>query len=120
MEEVTRPLAELVAELRELLETERRALLSGSPEAINDIAQRKMQLADLIERETATAGAERPSPDTLVAIARYNRENGIICTAMLRHLTASIDRLRRHDPHRSYLSDGREQTLSAQHALGAA
>jgi len=120
MERGSRPLDDLVGELRELLETERRALLSGSAEAIKDIARRKMLLADLIECETAIVGAARPNTDTLMALARYNQENGIICTAMLRHLTAAIDRLRRHDPHRSYMSDGREHSRSTQHALGAA
>jgi flagellar biosynthesis/type III secretory pathway chaperone len=119
MEGGTRPLDDLVGELRELLETERRALLSGSAEAINGIAQRKILLADLIECATA-AGTGRPGADSLVALARYNQENGIICTAMLRHLTAAIDRLRRHDPHRSYTADGKEHSCSAQHALGAA
>jgi flagellar biosynthesis/type III secretory pathway chaperone len=120
MEEIARPLEKLIGELRELLEIERRALLSGSSEAINSVARRKMLLADLIESETGRAGAVRPGSDTLSELARYNQENGIICTAMLRHLTAAIDRLRRHDPHRSYMSDGREQICSAQHALGAA
>ena len=32
----------------------------------------------------------------------------------------AIDKLHQQDPHRSYKPDGSEQTLSAQHALGAA
>ena len=113
-------LAELIDELRNILEAERRALLSGTPVVINDITRRKMLVADLIEQTTMVPGTPRPDPGLLEPLARYNQENAVICAAMLRHLTAAIDRLRHQDPHRSYGPDGSEQTRSAQHALGAA
>jgi len=113
-------LAELIDELREILEAERRALLSGTPAAINDITRRKMLVADLIDQVTMVPGTARPDPRLLEPLARYNQENAVICAAMLRHLTAAIDRLRQQDPHRSYGPDGSEQTRSAQYALGAA
>ena len=113
-------LAELIEELQEVLELERRALLSGSPEAINAVTQRKMLVADLLDQATMVPGATRPNPAVLVPLARYNQENAVICSAMLRHLTAATDRLRRQDPHRSYRSDGSERSATAQHALGAA
>jgi hypothetical protein len=65
-------------------------------------------------------GTKRPDPALLQPLARYNQENAVICAAMLRHLTAAIDRLRRQDPHRSYNPDGSEQSHSSRHALGAA
>jgi len=113
-------LAELIDELQDVLALERRALLSGSAEAINGITQRKMLLADRIDQATMVPGTPRPNPALLRPLVRYNQGNAIICAAMLRHLTAAIDRLRRHDPHRSYKSDGSEQSRSARHALGAA
>jgi flagellar biosynthesis/type III secretory pathway chaperone len=113
-------LAELIDELRDILEAERRALLSGTPMAINDITQRKMLVADMIDQATLVPGTPRPDPKLLQPLARYNQENAVICAAMLRHLTAAIDRLRHQDPHRSYGPDGSEHTRSAQHALGAA
>ena len=113
-------LAELIEELQELLEEERRALLSGTAAVINTVTERKMQLADRIDQATTVPGTPRPNRDALLPIARYNQENAIICAAMLRHLTAAIDRLRRQDHHRSYRPDGSEQSRSAQHALGAA
>jgi hypothetical protein len=113
-------LSELIDELRDLLHRERRALLSGTPEAINMITQHKMLVADLIDQATMVPGTPRPTPATLQSLARYNQENAVICAAMLRHLTGAIDRLRRQDPHRSYLPDGSEQNRSGQHALGAA
>jgi flagellar biosynthesis/type III secretory pathway chaperone len=114
------PLEELIEELRTALEDERRALLSGSAEAINHTTHRKMLIADRIEQTTILLGAARPSPATLQPLVRYNQENAVICAAMLRHLTGAIDRLRRYDPHRSYTSDGDERSSAAQHALGAA
>jgi flagellar biosynthesis/type III secretory pathway chaperone len=114
------PLATLIDQLRSVLEDERSALLSGTAEAINAVAQRKLLLAETIERTTAIPGTPRPGPAQLVALARFNQENAVICDTMLRHLTAAIDRLRRQDPHRSYKSDGSEQSQSAKHALGAA
>jgi flagellar biosynthesis/type III secretory pathway chaperone len=113
-------LVELIEELRELLEAERRVLLSGTPVAIGAITQRKTLVADLIEQATMVPGTPRPDPALLRRLARYNQENAVICAAMLRHLTGAIDRLRHRDPHRSYGPDGSEQPRSAQHALGAA
>ena len=113
-------LDELIGELRDVLEEERHALLSGTPLAIHAIAQRKTLLAERIETATTIPGTPRPHPDALISLARYNQENAVVCAAMLRHLTAAIDRLRRYDPHRSYNSDGSEQSCSARHALGAA
>lgn len=113
-------LNELIEELADVLQRERRALLSGTPEAINTITQHKMLVADLIEQATVMPGALHPDATTLLPLARYNQENAVICATMLRHLTAAIDRLHHQDPHRSYLPDGREQSRPARHALGAA
>jgi flagellar biosynthesis/type III secretory pathway chaperone len=113
-------LYELIDELRDVLEAERRALLSGTADAINAVTQRKMLVADMIDQATMVLGTSRPNPALLQPLVRYNQENAIICAAMLRHLTAAIDKLRRQDPHRSYRSDGSEQSRSARHALGAA
>jgi hypothetical protein len=77
-------------------------------------------LADRIEQATAATAAQRPGAAELVALARFNQENAVICDTMLRHLTSAIDRLRRQDPHRSYKPDGSEQSHSAKHVLGAA
>lgn len=116
----TERLAELIDELRDILEEERRTLLSGKPETISAVTLRKMLVADLIDQTTLAPGAGRPDPSVLRPLARYNQENAVICAAMLRHLTAAIDRLRRQDPHRSYNSDGSEQSRSSRHVLGAA
>jgi flagellar biosynthesis/type III secretory pathway chaperone len=113
-------LGELIDELREVLEMERRALLSGTPETINAVTQRKMLIADMIDQTSTELGTLRPGPEVLRPLQRYNQENAIICATMLRHLTDAIDRLRRQDPHRSYRPDGSEQSRPAQHALGAA
>ena len=113
-------LADLIDELRDVLELERRALLSGTAQTINAATQRKMLVADLIEQATLAPGTQRPDPALLRPLIRYNQENAVICGAMLRHLTAAIDRLRRLDPHRSYQQDGSEQSRSARHSLGAA
>jgi flagellar biosynthesis/type III secretory pathway chaperone len=120
METPNARLAELLDELRDLLEEERRMLLSGTPEAINAIALRKTAVAEQIEAATLVPGAQQPDAGALTPLARYNQENGVICAIMLRHLTDAIDRLRPHHPHRSYKSDGSEETRSAQHTLGAA
>jgi hypothetical protein len=56
----------------------------------------------------------------LAQAARYNRDNAVICSAMLRHLTQALDKLRRAEPHRSYLPDGSERNPRARHTLGAA
>jgi len=116
----TERLGKLIDELREVLEEERRTLLSGAPEEIGAITQRKMLVAELIDQATLVPGTKRPDPKLLRPLARYNQENAIICAAMLRHLTAAIDRLRRQDPHRSYNPDGSEQRRASRHALGAA
>ena len=113
-------LAELINELRDVLQRERQALLSGIPGTIHTVTQHKMLVAELIERATTVPGAVRPDPDVLRPLARYNQENAVICATMLRHLTAAIDRLHRQDAHRSYNADGSEQNRSARHALGAA
>lgn len=120
MEASTDRLSILLAQLRELLEKEREAFLSGSPERIAALAQRKLALAEEIEREAADPGVAIPSTDTLSRLARYNRENGVICSAMLRHMTQAIDTLRRAEPHRSYRPDGSEHNPPAPHILGAA
>src|ERR1700689_3012486 len=69
------PLTALIDQLRDVLEEERRALLSGTAEAINAVTQRKLLLADMIEQSTVVPGMPRPGTAELVALARYNREN---------------------------------------------
>lgn len=113
-------LSSLLAELRQILEEERAILLSGSPQRVTSVVQRKLVLAEMIERECGVPENEPPSMETLTWFARYNRENSIICSAMLRHMTRSIDKLRQHELHRSYGPDGTEQSPPAQHPLGAA
>jgi flagellar biosynthesis/type III secretory pathway chaperone len=110
----------LLEELQRVLVEERQTLLSGNPERINAIAQCKLTLAEVIEEEAARPGAPSPSAATLAALARYNRQNAAICSAMLRHMTQAVDKLRRHEPHRSYKPDGSESSPPAPHSLGAA
>ena len=110
----------LLDEMRAVLEDERRTLVGGDPAAINAVTERKLALSEDIERAVAIAGTATPDIETLTRLARYNHENAIICNAMLRHLTAALDRLRRIDLHRSYNPDGSEQRPAARHALGAA
>lgn len=110
----------MFAELQQLLEEERAALLGGSPEKIIATAERKRALADLIETQAAQPGAVPPGGAALSRIARYNRDNAVICSAMLRHLTQALDKLRRHELHRSYQPDGSERNPPARHTLGAA
>jgi flagellar biosynthesis/type III secretory pathway chaperone len=110
----------LLGELKRVLEDERQILLAGNPERITAIAQCKLTLAEVIEEEAALPGSPIPSIETLTWLARYNRQNAAICSAMLRHLTQAIDRLRRHEPHRSYKPDGSESSPPAAHTLGAA
>lgn len=114
------PLADLLDEMRVVLEEERRTLVGGNAAAINAVTERKVALSDDIERAVVVPGAATPDIENLARLARYNRENAIICNAMLRHLTAALDRLRRIDLHRSYNPDGSEQRPAARHALGAA
>ena len=113
-------LSSLLAELRQILEEERAILLSGDPHRVTGVVQRKLVLADMIERECGVPENEPPSVDTLTWLARHNRENSVICSAMLRHMTRTIDKLRQHELHRSYGPDGTEQSSLAQHPLGAA
>jgi flagellar biosynthesis/type III secretory pathway chaperone len=113
-------LAAMLSELRQILEEERAILLSGNPEQITAVETRKLTLAGAIERQCAAPGTVLPSIDTLAWLARYNRENSVICSAMLRHMTQALDKLRQHELHRSYGPDGTEQTPPAQNPLGAA
>lgn len=113
-------LSMLFAELQQALEAERAALLSGRPDRVTAAAERKRALADMIEAESALPRAAPLDPDTLVRLARYNRANAAICSAMLRHLTRALDILRRTEPHRSYRPDGTESNPPARNTLGAA
>ena len=113
-------LSNLLEQLWELLEEERRILLSGTPEQIIGVVGRKLALADIIEKEAAALAATAPTTETLSRLDRYNRENAVICSAMLRHMTRTIDRLRLHELHRSYGPDGVENTRPVQNPLGAA
>ena len=116
----TSPLAALLDELRLALETERLALLSGRPARVDAAVHRKLALADAIER--ATPAGCRPAADRrlLLALSRYNRENFVICSAILRHMTLALDRLRQREPHRSYGPDGSERNPPSQRLVGAA
>src|ERR1700687_4636178 len=113
-------LSALLADLRQILETERPILLSGSPERIAGVVERKLALAELIESECAEPGTVPPSIDTLTWLDRFNRENSVICSAILRHLTQSLDKLRQNELHRSYGPDGEENSPPDQNPLGAA
>jgi flagellar biosynthesis/type III secretory pathway chaperone len=115
----TDPLQALLEELRVVLEEERSALLGGGPEQVTAVAARKLQLAAAIERETEGRG-EVPAAETLSRLARYNRQNGVICGAILRHMARALDHLQAHEQHRSYLPDGSERERPARHTLGAA
>jgi len=113
-------LSALLAELRQLLEEERSALLSGVPARITAAAKHKLDLAEKIERECDAVAAAPANVGILTWLARYNRENSVICSAMLQHMTRAIDKLRRNEPHRSYGPDGAEHSATAQRPLGAA
>ncbi len=113
-------LAALLDELRAVLEDERRTLLAGRPERIQAVTRRKLALAERLEGHAGLPGAAAPDIAALAALARYNRENSVICAAMLRHLTEAVDRLCQIDLHRSYNPDGSEARGSAQQALGDA
>lgn len=113
-------LSQLLAELQQLLEEERSALLGGNPERIIAAAGRKRELADRIETQAALPATAVPPSQTLARAARYNRDNSVICAAMLRHLTEALDKLRCSEPHRSYRPDGSERNPPARHTLGAA
>ncbi len=120
MAETGARLTGLLAELREILQEERGVLLSGQPEPIARVVERKLQLAETIEREWAIAGAAHIDSETVRWLAQYNRGNSVICAAMLGHLTRTLDQLRRREQHRSYGPDGAENRPPAQHRLGAA
>jgi flagellar biosynthesis/type III secretory pathway chaperone len=113
-------LSVLLTELQEVLEEERAVLLSGRPERMSVVVARKLGLAQQIERASELPGSVTPSAAILTRLSRYNRENSVICSAILQHLTNAIDRLRRHELHRSYGPDGTEQSSAAQNQLGAA
>jgi flagellar biosynthesis/type III secretory pathway chaperone len=110
----------LLAELREILEEERRVLLSGSPERISDLVERKLLLAEMVEKQSKMPEMALPNLEMVTWLDRYNRGNSVICSAMLRQLTGTIDKLRRHDLHRSYRADGAETSPTTQNPLGAA
>jgi flagellar biosynthesis/type III secretory pathway chaperone len=110
----------LLAELRQVLEEERAALLSGRPERLFRVVERKLALAEMIETECTKPAAVPPNLEILGWLDRYNQENSIICSAMLRHMTRTIDKLRQHELHRSYRPDGAENSPPAQNPLGAA
>jgi len=116
----TDSLSVLLAELSQILEEERTVLLSGRPHRITSVVQRKLALAEIIERQCELPTSEPPSTEVLVRLARYNRENAAICSAVLRHLTNTIDVLRQRELHRSYGPDGAEHNPAAQYPLGAA
>jgi flagellar biosynthesis/type III secretory pathway chaperone len=110
----------LLAELRQVLEEERAALLSGSPERLSKVVERKLAVAEMIETECTISTSVPPNVETLGWLDRYNQENSIICSAMLRHMTRTIDKLRQHELHRSYGPDGAENSSPAHNPLGAA
>ena len=110
----------LLAELRQVLEEERAALLSGRPEPLSRVVERKLALAEMIETECAKPADVPPNVETLGWLERYNQENSIICSAMLRQMTRTLDKLRQHELHRSYGPDGAETSPPAQNPLGAA
>jgi flagellar biosynthesis/type III secretory pathway chaperone len=116
----TSDLTALLDDLRRVLEDERRTLLSGVPTRLDIIVQHKLALADAIEHATQAGASPAADLGTLTALARYNRENSVICDAILRHMTAALDRLRQRDPHRSYRADGSEQNPANQRLVGAA
>lgn len=113
------PLAELFAELRRLLEEERSVLLSGHPERLAGVVECKLRLAEAIESAGATPRTALDREEILW-LAGYNRGNSVICAALLRQLTRTLDALRRRELHRSYCPDGAEVSPSAQHPLGVA
>ena len=112
--------AELLDQLRAVLDVERRALLAGSAEEIAAAARHKLDLAERIERRCTPADLSPADRESLAALERHNRENGAICSAMLRQLADALDHLRAHELHHSYTSDGSEQRRPPPHPLGAA
>ena len=90
-------LSELLDELRQILEYERSILLSGNPARITFVVERKLLIAEMIERECKMPGVAAPSVETVLWLDRYNRGNSVICSAMLRHLTQTLDKLRQRE-----------------------
>jgi flagellar biosynthesis/type III secretory pathway chaperone len=113
-------LSGLLRELHEVLEEERGMLLSGRPQRVVRAVERKLQLAAEIESAWARTGIARPDRETVLRLDSLNRGNAVICSAVLRHLTRTLDRLRRGDSHRSYRPDGGEAQPPAPGRLGAA
>ena len=120
MSNPTDKLSHLLAELRCLLEEERTILLSGSPERIAGVVERKLAVAERIEGACNLPGAVAPSRETLIWLERYNRGNSVICATMFRHLAQTLDKLRQRELHRSYGPDGAESSPPTQSRLGAA
>jgi flagellar biosynthesis/type III secretory pathway chaperone len=120
MSNLARTLSDLLSELREILEEERRILLSGGPARIAGVVERKLRLAEAIEAAYRVPGAIPPSVETVISLDRYNRGNSIICSAMLRNLMRILDQLRQRECHRSYGPDGAEHSPPAPSRLGAA
>jgi flagellar biosynthesis/type III secretory pathway chaperone len=110
----------LLRELERVLQDERGILLSGHPERLAPAVERKLQLAQQLE--TACAEPETPPPgrEAVRRLDQLNRGNAVICSAVLRQLSRTIDRLRRGDCHRSYRADGGETSPPAAGRLGAA
>ena len=113
-------LTEMLGELRQILEDERSILLSGNPARITVVVERKLLIAEMIECECKMPGVAAPSVETILWLDRYNRGNSVICSAMLRHLTQTLDKLRQREAHRSYGPDGEETSPQEQTPLGAA
>jgi hypothetical protein len=110
----------LLDDLRRVLEEERRTLLSGMPARLQVVTERKLALAEAIEHESRPGTSAMADLKQLKALARYNRENSVICGAILRHMTAGLDRLRQREPHRSYRADGSEHNPPSGRLVGAA
>lgn len=110
----------LLGELQQVLEEERSVLLSGQPQRIAGTVERKLRLAEAIERAWTDAGPALPARQTVVRLERLNRGNAVICSALVRHLTRTLDRLRGPESHRSYRPDGGEAQPPAASRLGAA
>jgi len=116
----TSKISTLLKELQQVLEEERSILLSGNPERLTGAVKQKLAIADKLEMECTKPETVPPTLEKLIWLDRYNQENSIICSAMLRQITRTIDKLRQHELHRSYGPDGAESSPIAQNALGAA
>jgi flagellar biosynthesis/type III secretory pathway chaperone len=120
MQQSNDQLGALLRELERVLKEERGILLSGHPERLASAVERKLQLAQQLELACAEAGGRRPGREAMRHLDQLNRGNAVICAAVLRQLTHTLDRLRRGDCHRSYRADGGERSPSAAGRLGAA